>query len=215
MQKSAKSRPTRAACWLVALVASLLSADGADAEWRQTGDAIYWSDVGVLFQFRIVRTKDHGDYHTFVLACDDQSAYPALTGEQGQDVLDGEWFDVKPQTIGDAVTTYACGLSFEETGHWLPSLDTKVNYDQWSQVGELGDLRLTWIKRHQSQDHEVWLARCSDAAMVQVSSIESGKKFLINGRWKIASERGDRSMVGFACGTCQSLIGVKCTPPDL
>jgi hypothetical protein len=200
MQQPAKGRLFHAACWLIVVAASLASAGKARAEWLRFSDSVVWSDVGVLYEFRIARTSDKGDYHTFVIDCDGRSALPALTGEQGDDVLDGTWFDVKAHTVGEQITTYACERQFEETGRWLASLDPKIHYDQWSQVGELGDLRLTWIKRHDSQDREVWLARCSDSAIIHISSIESGKKFLINGHWNIVSERGDRSMVEFACG---------------
>ncbi|HKX08146.1 MAG TPA: hypothetical protein VJN67_08125 [Stellaceae bacterium] len=194
----------------------------AGAEWRDLGDNAVWSDVGVLFEFRIARIRDTNEhFHTIVIDCDDNRYLGVLTGAQGEQMIDDDWFDLDAGTTGERVAKYACGLKFEKTGRWIAHVDPTTNptsilgFDQWSQVGELGDLRLTWIQKNGSHDREVWFVRCADAAIVEVSSIESGKAFRINGRWKAASERAERAMVGYACGTCQSLVGFKCAPHDV
>lgn len=210
-----------AACAAIVIVAALVSAGQARAEWRKIGDAIFWSDVGVLSEFRVARVNDHGQYHTVVIDCHDRSYLAALTGAQGEEMVDTDWIDVEPHTIGETITSYACDLAFDLTGRWVGALDASTSpptifgFDQWSQVGELGDLRLTWIQRSRSHDRELWLARCSDAALLEASSIEGGKSFRISGHWKIARERADQAIVGYACGTCQSLLGFKCAAHDL
>lgn len=223
MRKFDKGRLVRAACWLIIAVSSLVVAGKAGAEWRDLGgnNTTVWSDVGELLEFRIARANDQGEFHTFIIDCYSNSAVGVLSGSKGNEVQDAEWFAVEAHTTGEMITKYACDRTFEKTGRWIAHIDPTTSppailgFDQWSQVGELGDLRLTWIQKNGSHDREVWFVRCADAAIVEISSIESGKPLLINGRWKVATERADRAMVGYACGTCQALVGFKCAPHDV
>jgi len=48
-------------------------------------------------------------------------------GAQGEEVVDGDWFDVEPRTIGEQVTKYACDLKFESTGRRVAAVDVTTS----------------------------------------------------------------------------------------